>query len=66
MRLVTHAGGYLRDSGLVAERFRRIRRRLPGPSCWYHDSYTGTSMDRPGFRKLVKDMETGQVNTLVV
>ena len=37
-----------------------------GDSCRYHDSYTGTSMDRPGFRKLIKDMETGQVDTLVV
>jgi hypothetical protein len=37
-----------------------------GDSCWYHDSYTGTSMDRPGFRQLIKDMETGQVDTLVV
>jgi putative transposase len=40
--------------------------RSQGDSCWYQDSYTGTSMDRPGFRKLVKDMETGQVDTLVV
>jgi DNA invertase Pin-like site-specific DNA recombinase len=37
-----------------------------GDSCWYYDSYTGTSMDRPGFRKLIKDMETGQVDILVV
>ncbi len=31
-----------------------------GDSCWYHDGYTGTSMDRPGFRKLVKDMQTAK------
>ena len=37
-----------------------------GDTCWYHDSYTGTSMDRPGFRQLIRDMETGQVDTLVV
>ena len=35
-----------------------------GDFWWYHDSYTGTSMDRPGFRQLIKDMETGQVDTL--
>ena len=33
-----------------------------GDSSWYHDSHTGTSMDRPGFRQLIKDMETGQVD----
>jgi site-specific DNA recombinase len=37
-----------------------------GETCWYHDTYTGTSMDRPGFRQLVRDMETGLIDTLVV
>jgi DNA invertase Pin-like site-specific DNA recombinase len=37
-----------------------------GDSRWYHYSYAGTSMDRLGFRQLVKDVETGQVDTLVV
>jgi DNA invertase Pin-like site-specific DNA recombinase len=35
-----------------------------GDSCWYHDTYTGTSMDRPGFRHLIKDIEMGRVDTL--
>jgi DNA invertase Pin-like site-specific DNA recombinase len=33
---------------------------------WYTDSFTGTSMDRPGFKKLLKDIETGLVGNLVV
>ena len=37
-----------------------------GDSCWYHDTYTGTSVDRPAFRQLIKDMEMGRVDTLVV
>jgi DNA invertase Pin-like site-specific DNA recombinase len=37
-----------------------------GDSCWYHDTYTGTSMDRPAFRRLINEMEMGRVDTLVV
>jgi DNA invertase Pin-like site-specific DNA recombinase len=37
-----------------------------GDSCWYHDTYTGTSMDRPGFRRMMGDIEQGRVDTLVV
>jgi DNA invertase Pin-like site-specific DNA recombinase len=33
---------------------------------WYTDTFTGTSMDRPGFKKLVRDMEMGLVSNLVV
>jgi DNA invertase Pin-like site-specific DNA recombinase len=35
-----------------------------GDSCWYHDTCTGTSMDRPGFRHLMRDIEMGRVDTL--
>jgi DNA invertase Pin-like site-specific DNA recombinase len=37
-----------------------------GDSFWYRDAYTGTSMDRPGFRQLLKEIELGRVETLVV
>ena len=37
-----------------------------GDSHWYRDTYTGTSMDRPGFRQLMRDIESGRVETLVV
>lgn len=45
---------------------RRWAESHEGASTWYHDTYTGASMDRPGFRQLVKDMEMGDVDTLVV
>jgi hypothetical protein len=32
--LVTHAGGYMHDSGLVAERFRRVRVLIGGLPFW--------------------------------
>ena len=32
--LVTHAGGYMHDSGLVAERFRRVRVLMGGLRFW--------------------------------
>ena len=54
------------DTASQEPELKRWAQSHEGDSCWYHDSYTGTSMDLPGFRKLVKDMETGQVDTLVV
>ena len=33
---------------------------------WYHDSATGKNMDRPGWQKLQKVIDTGQVSRLVV
>jgi DNA invertase Pin-like site-specific DNA recombinase len=54
------------DTASQEPELKRWAQLHEGDSCWYQDSYTGTSMDRPGFRKLVKDMETGQVDTLVV
>lgn len=33
---------------------------------WYSDAFTGTSMDRPGFKKLMRDIEMGLVANLVV
>jgi len=32
-----------------------------GDSCWYHDTYTGTSIDRPGFHQLIREVEIGLV-----
>ena len=45
---------------------RRWTETHEGECRWYHDTYTGTSMDRPGFRLLLKNMEVGAVDTLVV
>ena len=37
-----------------------------GETRWYTDTFTGTSMDRPGFKRLIRDMEMGLVSNLVV
>ena len=37
------------------------------PAGWYaDDGYTGTNFDRPGFRRMLGDIEAGQVNCVVV
>jgi DNA invertase Pin-like site-specific DNA recombinase len=36
------------------------------PIVWYRDKFTGKSMDRPGFKKLMAAIEAGQVATVVV
>jgi DNA invertase Pin-like site-specific DNA recombinase len=33
---------------------------------WYKDSFTGKTMDRPGFNRLMADVQTGKVKTIVV
>ena len=33
---------------------------------WYRDKFTGRSMDRPGMARLLKDIDSGKVSTIVV
>jgi len=33
---------------------------------WYRDKFTGKTMDRPGFSKLLADVRTGKVRTVVI
>jgi DNA invertase Pin-like site-specific DNA recombinase len=54
------------DTASQEPELRRWAESHEGDSCWYRDTYTGTSMDRPGFRQLLKDIELGRVDTLVV
>jgi DNA invertase Pin-like site-specific DNA recombinase len=54
------------DTASQEPELRRWTESHEGDSSWYHDTYTGTSMDRPGFRQLIRDMELGLVDTLVV
>ncbi len=37
-----------------------------GAVVWYRDKFTGKTMDRPGFGKLLKDVEAGKVGRVVV
>jgi DNA invertase Pin-like site-specific DNA recombinase len=54
------------DTASQEHELKRWAETLEGESCWYHDTYTGTSMDRPGFRQLMRDIEMGYLDTLVV
>ena len=36
------------------------------PVRWYRDKFTGQTMDRPGFNRLVKEVEAGKVSRVVV
>ena len=36
------------------------------PVQWYRDSFTGKTMDRPGFNRLEREVAAGNVSTLVV
>ena len=54
------------DTASQEPELRRWAESHEGDSHWYRDSYTGTSMDRPGFRRMMRDIESGRVDTLVV
>ena len=54
------------DTASQEPELRRWAESHEGDSHWYRDTYTGTSMDRPGFRQLIRDIESGRVDTLVV
>jgi DNA invertase Pin-like site-specific DNA recombinase len=36
------------------------------PGVWYRDTFTGKSMDRPGWAKLMSDIQNGKVGKVVV
>ena len=36
------------------------------PIVWHRDQFTGRTMDRPGWQKLMRQIETGQVSKVVV
>jgi DNA invertase Pin-like site-specific DNA recombinase len=37
-----------------------------GPIVWFRDKFTGRTMDRPGFSRMMAAVEAGQVGTIVV
>jgi DNA invertase Pin-like site-specific DNA recombinase len=38
----------------------------PGPARWYRDTFTGKTMDRPGFTQLWADVVAGELGAIVV
>ena len=39
---------------------------LDGPVLWYEDKVTGKTMDRPGWQRLERDIQSGRITRLVV
>ena len=54
------------DTASQEPELRRWAESHEGDSHWYRDTYTGTSMDRPGFRQMMRYVEAGRMDTLVV
>jgi DNA invertase Pin-like site-specific DNA recombinase len=54
------------DTASQEPELRRWAETHEGEARWYHDTFTGTSMERPAFRRLIADVEAGCVDTLVV
>lgn len=45
---------------------KRWAKGIDGPVIWYRDKFTGRTMDRPGWNKLIADVEAGRVGTVAV
>jgi DNA invertase Pin-like site-specific DNA recombinase len=54
------------DTASQQPELERWAKAQEGEIRWYTDTFTGTSMDRPGFKKLMRDIEMGLVSNLVV
>ncbi len=71
-----HIAIYMRVSKTRGQEFasqepdlKRWAENAPGPDeevRWYRDRFTGKSMERPGFEKLLRAVEAGEISTLVV
>src|ERR1700757_4505704 len=67
-----HTAIYLRVSSKgqdVASQEAELKRWAQGLSesvKWYRDSFTGKTMDRPGFNHLEREIAAGNVSTLAV
>src|SRR4030081_1844512 len=67
-----HVAVYLRVSGAgqtTASQEPDLRRWAQGqglPATWYRDTFTGTTMDRPGWNLLAAALRAGKVATVVV
>jgi len=72
--LARHTAIYLRVSSRSQDThsqepdLRRWAQALPDDQTvrWYRDKFTGKTMDRPGFNRLVADVEAGKVARVVV
>ena len=49
---------------IILERFAK-EHRFPNPVFYVDDGYSGTTFDRPGFQKMISDIETGKVGICI-
>jgi DNA invertase Pin-like site-specific DNA recombinase len=72
--LAKHIASYARVSGRSQDTQSQepdLKRWAQGqgesvPVKWYRDKFTGTTMDRPGFNRLVADVAAGKIARVVV
>jgi DNA invertase Pin-like site-specific DNA recombinase len=53
-------------TGQVPDLKRWVEARRDTTVRWYRDRFTGTTMERPGFTRLMQDVHLGKVNRVVV
>src|SRR5205823_3873221 len=53
-------------AGQQADLKRWAKGRKDEPLKWYRDTFTGKALERPGFEKLLADVEAGKVARIVV
>lgn len=49
----------------IIQQFVRERKELELIDEYVDDGYTGTNFDRPDFKRLIKDVERGRVDTII-
>ena len=59
------------ESNSVQNQKRLLEKRaeelgLTNTRCYVDDGYTGTNFNRPGFQKMIEDIELGYINTVMV
>jgi DNA invertase Pin-like site-specific DNA recombinase len=65
--IYTRVSSKSQDTASQDADLKRWAAERPGePTRWYRDTFTGTTMDRPGFGRLLRDLEEGKVARIVV
>ena len=64
--IYVRVSGKLQDTASQEPDLKRWVEGHDGECVWYRDKFTGKTMDRPGFNRLVADIEAGKVARVVV
>lgn len=63
--IYTRVSGRSQDTASQEPDLKRWAENQALPVIWYKDKFTGKTMDRPGFQKLMANIETGKVSQVV-